>query len=98
MGEHIYYNHRESGCGGKLDHDMNVDGQNGKHLMANGKPLNSDQPVENIFWVNNAPIGTYKVFVRMYKCHYYFWNQTSTFKVLFATPKCPRVVQFMFLQ
>jgi hypothetical protein len=49
--ERIYYGHRKSLCGGELDVDMNAGG------------LMSEDPVENIFWRNNPPVGTYSVMV-----------------------------------
>jgi len=62
-GEHIYYAHRKSACGAELDCDMNVTGPEGD------KRCNSDAPIENIFWANDPPIGTYRVVVKMYKRH-----------------------------
>ena len=55
-GERIYFNSRKSGCGGVLDVDMNV------------RPV-SDEPVENVVWKGNAPLGPYKVGVHFYKHH-----------------------------
>ena len=55
-GERIYFNNRDSECGGELDVDMNV------------KPV-SNNPVENVVWTNNPPKGTYKVGVHFYKHH-----------------------------
>ena len=49
--EKIYYGHRRSLCGGELDIDMNAGGSM------------SEDPVENIFWRNNPPVGTYSVMV-----------------------------------
>ena len=64
-GERIYFNNRTSECGGELDVDMNV------------RPT-SDNAVENIVWINDAPLGQYKVGVHFYKHH----NRDQT------TPKC----------
>ena len=55
-GERIYFNNRKSECGGELDVDMNV------------RPV-SAQPVENVVWRSNAPLGSYKVGVHFYKHH-----------------------------
>ena len=55
-GERIYFNNRTSGCGGVLDVDMNV------------RPV-SDEPIENVVWKGNAPLGAYKVGVHFYKHH-----------------------------
>ena len=55
-GERIYFNNKDSECGGELDVDMNV------------KPV-SDNAVENVVWQNNPPKGTYKVGVHFYKYH-----------------------------
>ena len=64
-GERIYFNNRTSECGGELDVDMNV------------RPT-SDNAVENIVWIDDAPLGQYKVGVHFYKHH----NRDHT------TPKC----------
>jgi len=55
-GERIYFNNRNSECGGELDVDMNV------------KPV-SKTPVENVVWTSEPPKGTYKVGVHFYKHH-----------------------------
>ena len=55
-GERIYFNNKESDCGGELDVDMNV------------KPV-SNNAVENVVWPKNPPNGTYKVGVHFYKYH-----------------------------
>lgn len=54
-GEKIWYNHRNSSCGGELDVDMNA-----------GGPA-SQKPVENVFWpVGHSPNGKFRVFVDHY--------------------------------
>lgn len=55
-GERIYFNNRESSCGGELDIDMNV------------RPT-SKNPVENVVWTKEAPLGKYKIGVHFYKHH-----------------------------
>ena len=55
-GERIYFNNRNSECGGELDVDMNV------------KPV-SKTPVENVVWTSDPPKGAYKVGVHFYKHH-----------------------------
>ena len=55
-GERIYFNNRNSECGGELDVDMNV------------KPV-SKTPVENVVWTSEPPKGAYKVGVHFYKHH-----------------------------
>ncbi|MAR94516.1 MAG: hypothetical protein CMA45_05535 [Euryarchaeota archaeon] len=55
-GERIYFNNRNSECGGELDVDMNV------------KPV-SKTPVENVVWTSEPPKGSYKVGVHFYKHH-----------------------------
>jgi hypothetical protein len=55
-GERIYFNNRNSECGGELDVDMNV------------KPV-SKSPVENVVWTSSPPKGDYKVGVHFYKHH-----------------------------
>jgi hypothetical protein len=53
-GEHIYYHAKRSRDGGYLDLDMN------------GIDRNSETPVENMRWSNNASEGHYKFFVHNY--------------------------------
>jgi hypothetical protein len=56
-GEHIFYGHKRSACGGWLDVDMNVRGETTK-------------PVENVQWTRGtAPAGRYRVFVQNYRFH-----------------------------
>jgi hypothetical protein len=56
-GEHIYYAHKRSQCGGWLDVDMNVRGE-------------STKPVENVQWIRGtAPAGRYRVYVQNYRFH-----------------------------
>ncbi len=56
-GEHIYYAHKRSACGGWLDVDMNVRGETTK-------------PVENVQWTRGgAPAGRYRVFLHNYRFH-----------------------------
>ena len=56
-GERIFFDNRNSKCGGELDVDMNV------------KPA-SRKPVENVYWPENkAPRGTYKVYLHHYAKH-----------------------------
>ena len=56
-GEHIFYAHKRSACGGWLDVDMNVRGETTK-------------PVENVQWVRGgAPAGRYRVFLHNYRFH-----------------------------
>lgn len=53
-GEHISHQRRRSQCGGMLDVDMNVDGE-------------SEEPVENVRWLRNAPWGRYTILVNFFK-------------------------------
>ena len=53
-GEHISHQHRRSKCFGMLDVDMNVDGE-------------SEEPVENVRWLRNAPWGRYTILVNFFK-------------------------------
>lgn len=56
-GERIFFDNRNSKCGGELDVDMNV------------KPA-SRKPVENVYWPENkAPRGTYKIYIHHYAKH-----------------------------
>ena len=56
-GERIFFDNRNSKCGGELDVDMNV------------KPA-SRKSVENVYWPENkAPRGTYKVYIHHYAKH-----------------------------
>lgn len=57
-GEKIFFNRRESSCGGELDVDMNAAGPE------------SSTPVENIFWpAGGSPKGRYRVLVHHYANH-----------------------------
>jgi uncharacterized protein YfaP (DUF2135 family) len=53
-GEHISHQHRRSRCIGMLDVDMNVEGE-------------SEEPVENVRWITNAPMGRYTVLINFFK-------------------------------
>jgi hypothetical protein len=55
-GERIYFSHKKSMSNGELDVDRNIGGE-------------TDAPVENIVWTNNAPDGVYKVYVNFYGDH-----------------------------
>ena len=55
-GERIYFNNKNSECGGELDVDMNV------------RP-GSNNSVENVVWTEDAPPGKYKIGVHFYKHH-----------------------------
>jgi len=53
--EKIYYRHKMSRCGGKLDVDRQQD---------------ASKPVENIVWAQDAPKGTYTVRVHNYSANH----------------------------
>jgi hypothetical protein len=56
-GERIFYGHRQSRCGGRLDVDMNV-------------APTTPQAVENVFWPRGrAPRGFYTVYVHHFRPH-----------------------------
>ena len=56
-GEEIFYQNKQSKCGGWLDVDMNVQGE-------------SRKPVENVRWSKGqAPKGHYKIFVQNFAFH-----------------------------
>jgi len=56
-GEEIYYGHKFSRCGGALDVDRNVRGEDPK-------------PVENVRWPKGgAPAGEYQVYVQNFRFH-----------------------------
>jgi hypothetical protein len=56
-GEEIYYGHKFSRCGGALDVDRNVRGEDPK-------------PVENVRWAKGqAPTGRYQVYVQNFRFH-----------------------------
>jgi hypothetical protein len=56
--EKIFFNQRESSCGGELDVDMNAAG------------AESNTPVENVFWpAGGSPTGRYRVLVHHYARH-----------------------------
>lgn len=56
--EKIWYNQRNSSCGGELDVDMNAGG------------AASQRPVENIYWpVGRSPTGKFRVLVHYYANH-----------------------------
>ena len=57
-GEKIFFNQRDSSCGGQLDVDMNAIG------------AESQTPVENVFWpTGGSPTGRYRVLVHHYANH-----------------------------
>lgn len=56
-GEHMFFGHKESKCGGWLDRDMNVSASDA-----------STEPIENIFWAS-SPSGHYKFSVKNYNTH-----------------------------
>ena len=54
-GETIFFGHKQSLCGGRLDVDMNVRGE-------------TREPVENIFWrAGTAPVGEFRVYVNHFE-------------------------------
>lgn len=56
-GEHIYFGWKRGMCGGELDVDRNVHGEDPK-------------PVENIRWAETtAPVGTYQFSVNLFRYH-----------------------------
>lgn len=55
-GERISHLYRRSSDGGNLDVDMNVHGE-------------SDQPVENVRWLKNAPWGRFTVIINLFQIH-----------------------------
>lgn len=55
-GERISHLYKRSQCGGRLDVDMNVRGE-------------SDEPVENVRWIQNAPWGRFTVLVNLFRIH-----------------------------
>ena len=62
-GEKIFFNQRESSCGGELDVDMNA----GTVANAGSKDF-SDEPVENVRWLaRNAPSGRFTVLVHQFR-------------------------------
>ncbi|MFN3193670.1 MAG: hypothetical protein ACE361_24365 [Aureliella sp.] len=55
-GERISHLYKQSRFGGVLDVDMNVRGE-------------SKEPVENVRWLRNAPLGRYTVLVNLFRVH-----------------------------
>lgn len=56
--EKIWYNQRQSSCGGELDVDMNAGGPT------------SQRPVENVYWpTGESPTGKFRVLVHHYANH-----------------------------
>ncbi len=56
--EKIWYNQRQSSCGGELDVDMNAGGPT------------SQRPVENVYWpTGESPTGEFRVLVHHYANH-----------------------------
>lgn len=55
-GERISHLRKSSRCGGMLDVDMNVRGE-------------SEEPVENVRWLSDAPAGRYTVVVNLFRVH-----------------------------
>lgn len=57
--ERLFFGHKNSSCGGKLDVDMNVSYESA-----------SAKPVENVFWPRGAaPKGRYQVYVNHFNKH-----------------------------
>ena len=56
MGEEIYFSHKTSNSGGELDVDRNISGE-------------TNTPVENVVWVNTAPLGEYSILVSFFGQH-----------------------------
>ena len=57
-GEEIYFCHRKSASGGKLDIDANA-----------GATGRTKTPIENIVWESNPPAGNYRVYVKLFAQH-----------------------------
>ncbi len=68
-GERISHLRRRSRDLGLLDVDMNVKGE-------------SKEPVENVRWIRNAPLGRYTVLVHMFRIHSRRNGRMSAFQLL----------------